>query len=138
MESFSPGCSGLGSPDRGRQYVVTTRTPPLGSRECRSGPASASNASIGASPGRHARPGTPPTRCDPLPGSRSLESACLVLPRDRASLFGTQALRWLQPHRPRCHVLLQVPLLQATDSSLTRTVPLLHSRREGLAAYSLV
>src|SRR5438094_9323735 len=50
MESFSPGCSGLGSPDRGRQYVVTTRTPPLGSRECRSGPASASNASISASP----------------------------------------------------------------------------------------
>src|SRR6266516_5314745 len=40
----------IGIPDRGRQYVVTTRTPPLGSRECRSGPASASNASISASP----------------------------------------------------------------------------------------
>src|SRR6266849_9667757 len=50
MKSFSPGCSGLGSPDRGLQYVVTTRTPPLGSRERRSGPASASNMSISASP----------------------------------------------------------------------------------------
>src|SRR2546428_9068256 len=50
MESFSPGCSGLGSPDRGRQYVVMTRTPPLGSRERRSGPANASNMSISASP----------------------------------------------------------------------------------------
>src|SRR5437660_9663421 len=50
MESFSPGGSGLGSPDRGRQYVVMTRTPPLGSRERRSGPANASNMSISASP----------------------------------------------------------------------------------------
>src|SRR6266516_7467763 len=50
MESFSPGCSGLGSPARGRQYVVTTTTPPLGSRECRSEPANVSNMSISASP----------------------------------------------------------------------------------------
>src|SRR6266849_5811032 len=50
IESFSPGCSGLGSPDRGLQYVVTTRTPPLGSRERRSEPANASNMSISASP----------------------------------------------------------------------------------------
>src|SRR6266849_8255030 len=50
IESFSPGCSGLGSPDRGLQYVVTTRTPPLGSRERRSEPANASNMAISASP----------------------------------------------------------------------------------------
>src|SRR5215472_4641584 len=50
MESFSPGCSGLGSLARGRQYVVMTRTPPLGSRERRSEPANASNISISASP----------------------------------------------------------------------------------------
>src|SRR6266516_8019811 len=50
MESFSPGCSGLGSPARGRQYVVMTTTPPLGSRERRSGPTNASNMSISASP----------------------------------------------------------------------------------------
>src|SRR5215471_1432539 len=50
MESFSPGCSGLGSPARGRQYAVMTRIPPLGSRERRSEPANASNMSISASP----------------------------------------------------------------------------------------
>src|SRR5215472_6595511 len=50
MKSFSPGCSGSGSPARGRQYVVITRTPSLGSREHRSGPANASNISISASP----------------------------------------------------------------------------------------
>src|SRR5215469_9592728 len=50
MKSFSPGCSGLGSPNRGRQYVVMTRTPSLGSRERRSRPTNASNMSISASP----------------------------------------------------------------------------------------
>src|SRR5205085_12573642 len=94
MESFSPGCSGLGSPDRGRQYVVATRTPPLGSRECRSGPASASNASISASPLAISKPHSIILHQLPRVGIRLgglqitqlefIDSMCMLLCYDRA------------------------------------------------------